>query len=109
MDEQALGANVQTTQKSQEEQEKIVYIHTPINLSYRLLNIFKKGGNLGLNAVERTVNTVERMIDHQHSAREFLASQRHVKVERIEDITPNSEDDTSYAARQARTQQLSCG
>ena len=86
---------------------KRIHDALPVNLSYRLLSIFKKGSNLGLNAIERTVTTVERIVDHQHDARRFLVDNGHVAGINIEDVTSSSEEDNSYAARQARSQQMS--
>ena len=71
----------------------------PVNFGYRMLNLFSKSTNAALNIAEKTVDRIDRIAGSQNHARYGLLDQN--SQNRLQ-ITNESEEDTSYAARRLR-------
>lgn len=71
----------------------------PVNLGYRMLNLFSKSTNAALSIAEKTVDRIDRIAGSQNPAWHGLLDQN--SQNRLQ-ITSESEEDTSYAARRLR-------
>ena len=74
-------------------------LHTvlPVNLGYRMFNLFGRGTNAALNIAERTVTRIERIANNSNQP---LYSQ--LSDTRLLQIENRVEEDDSYAARRAK-------
>ncbi len=71
----------------------------PVNFGYRMLNLFSKSTNAALNIAEKTVDRIERIAGSQNHVRYGFLDQN---SQNCLQITNESGDDTSYAARRLR-------